>query len=168
MLRRICIFILILTFYSCDYYLINSYKNGVSYINPNSAIEVEAFEACYEEGILPSYFSRNKPTQFIHGKDSLRNYFFNEFHHEGYTNESGYVTVRFVVNCQGEIGRYEIHSIGPDYKKKKFPSLFTDQLLKLTSQLQDWQSLQIGDTKFDSYFHLGFKIENGTILEILP
>ena len=168
-MKKMCgilVFIIMLTS-SCDYVLVNSHSMNTSYINPRKAIDSKAFSACIEDHILGSYFAR-KPTAYNPGKDSLRSFFFQNFDSQGFNNESGYITVRFIVNCKGQAGRYILDQVGLDYQEKRFPSDLTDTLLVLTQQLQDWRPMQSWDNVYDSYHHLTFKINNGELEEILP
>ncbi len=168
MFRFLLIGLLLILFLSCDYYIVNSYKNGVGYINPRTAIGPKDFSACYEDGILMPYYSRDQRAGFAQDKDSLRRYFASKFDNYGIINESGYITVRFIINCKGEAGRFEIRQVGMDYKKKKFHKNLVEGLLELTQELKDWQPLKRSDMTYDSMFHLTFKIENGELVEILP
>ncbi len=152
---------------SCDYYLINPHHHQVGHISAGSFLDKSDFKACFEEKMFPSYYGRN-PSKFSHGKDSLRNYFHQYYDHQGYTNESGYITIRFVINCKGESGRHQLLQVGLDYQEKEFNKLLTDKLLELTVNLKDWDALSFSDSTYDSFTHLTFKIENGELVEILP
>jgi len=152
---------------SCDYYIINSYENQVGYISNNNTLGDKDFKVCLEEHLFPFYYGR-KPASFTFGKDSIRRYFDEQYSNQGVINESGYITIRFIINCKGEAGRYEILQIGKDYKKKIFNQALVDHLFTLTRNLKDWNPIELRDTKFDSFIHMTFKIENGELLEILP
>lgn len=152
---------------SCDYYVVNSYKHDVGYLDPSKALDPD-FEACYEENILSSYYYSKKPASFEYGKDSLRNYFLANYDNKGIVNQSGYITYRFIINCEGKAGRFHLYCVGTDYKAKEFHPELTDQLYHLLSSLDTWQSMTIGDVIFDSHIYYTFKIENGELVEILP
>lgn len=84
------------------------------------------------------------------------------------TNENGYITVRFIVNCEGKSGRFRIEEMSFDLEKKKFSKELVDKLLKATKELDGWIIASNGSVNFDYYQYLTFKIENGIIVEVLP
>lgn len=154
---------------SCDYYLVNPHQHQVG--EPQKPFGGDKdFQICYEEKILPHYygFRRHNGYIFKPGKDSLRSHFRENYNNQGIINESGYITLRFIINCKGETGRFILEELGFDYKKKKFNPELTEHLLTLTKSLKDWTAFSTGDVTFDSFTHLTFKIENGELLEILP
>lgn len=152
---------------SCDYYLINPHKHQVGHISESAFFDKSGFKACFEERMFPYYYGRN-PSKFSHGKDSLKIYFHQYYDHFGYTNESGYITIQFIINCEGETGRHQVLQVGLDYQEKEFNHQLTDKLLQLTKNLKDWDPISFSDTTYDSFIHLTFKIENGELVEILP
>ena len=166
-LGRILLILSVILICSCDYYVVNSYKHDIGYLDPSKALD-KGFKACYEENILEPYFSRNIPAGFEHGKDSLRSYFLKHYDHKGIVNESGYITFRFIINCEGEAGRFIRYGVGSDYEKKQFHPELTSQLYALLAELKDWRALQIGDVILDSHIYITFKIESGELVEILP
>lgn len=164
---RMVFYILIINLItSCDYYVVNPYKHPIGHLS-ESNIGNPDFEPCYKEEIFAGNYFR-KPSGFSFGKDSLRRYFSSTYDNQGIVSESGYITFRFAINCEGEKGWYEIHELGLDFKEKKFNKITVDHLLKLIEDLDSWRPIEFNDNKFDSYMHLTFKIENGDLLEILP
>lgn len=152
--------------WSCDYQIIDPHDHEVGYIDPSKALD-EGFEACFEEKIFPYYYGR-KPARFDFGKDSLKRYFVSQYNDFGDFSQTGYITFRFVINCKGEAGRFVTESVGHDFEKKEFNPKIVDGLYKALSQLKGWQPIQFYDDKYDSYYHITFKIVNGELLEILP
>jgi len=148
---------------SCDYYVINSHKEHVGANLPKD----DSFKACFEEKIFPYYYGRDN-AQFTAGKDSLRTFFKNKYSSGGFENESGYITVRFIINCKGKAGRYEVLKTGTDFRAKDFDPYLEDHLLRLVKELKDWQAIAFHGDNYDSFFHLTFKIQNGQLVEILP
>jgi len=152
---------------SCDYYVINSHENHVGVIKEASPHDDPDFKVCYEEKIFPYYYGTDKAS-YQHGKDSLRTYFKSQYYNKGYTDGSGYVTIRFIINCEGKTGRYEVLENGLDFKEKKFNKYIPEHLLDLTLRLKDWNPQKYYGSAYDSFFYLTFKIDNGEIMEILP
>lgn len=165
-MRFTCMF-MILMLCGCDYYLINPHVHQVGHISKKWFSE-DNFKPCFEEKVFPYYRSLRSPARFRPGKDSLKRYFKANYDNRGIINESGYITIRFLINCKGEIGRFEILEVGLDYSKKTFNKIIKNHLLTLTKSLKGWQPIEFSESFFDSFFHLTFKIENGTLVEILP
>lgn len=83
-------------------------------------------------------------------------------------NSNGYVTIRFVVNCEGKAGMLRVQQMNENYKETTFDKKLIDQLLNLTKSLKDWFPKEYLGIKINYYQYLTFKIENGKISEILP
>ena len=152
---------------SCDYYIIDPHNEHVGFIDIKDAPKDKNFKACFEENIFPYYYSRS-PASFSYGKDSLKKYFHKKYNNFEDVSCSGYVTARFVINCEGEAGRFIVHQVGPDYVQKKLNPKIVNNLLEAVQALEDWKPIQFFDDKYDSFFHLSFKIEGGDLVEILP
>jgi len=167
MYSRFILFTLVLFLSSCDYYLVNKYDHQIGVIKKAIFSDDEGFETCFEEKIFPYFYGRN-PAGFGPGKDALRHYFRTRYYNEGITNESGYITFRFIINCKGKHGRFEIRQVGLDFEPKKFNKRIVDRLFMLVKNLDGWEPLTFYGDSYDSFFHLTFKITNGDIEEILP
>jgi len=152
---------------SCDYYLVNAHKDRVGHLESGTGLGPPDFKPCFEELLFPHYYARDS-ANFRHGKDSLKTYFHSHFQNYGITNESGYITLRFIINCEGDIGNFHVLQTGNDYSEKEFHPQLVSGLMNLTTDLKDWAPYTRGDSTFDSFKHLTFKIENGELVEILP
>ena len=158
---------LMLSFISCDYYIVNPHHHTVGYISKNEARGSADFAPCFEERIFDYYYFR-EPAKYRYGKDSLRRYFQTHYDPGGIINDSGYITIRFVINCRGEAGRYKITELSLDYKEKKFNSKIVGQIFNLLQSAKLWNPSLRGDIPRDSYIYYTFKIINGELVEILP
>jgi hypothetical protein len=49
-------------------------------------------------------------------------------------NESGYLTIRFIVNCEGKAGRFRILSINQEYRPQSFDRAFTEEVLNFIKE----------------------------------
>lgn len=102
-------------------------------------------------------------------RQEMLSYFLKHYNYPFDSNQNGYIRIRFMVNCKGKIGRFSIQEMNRDYKEKKFPLEMTQQLFDLVSQLDGWIPMELWVNKpVDYYVHVGFKIKNGQIEEILP
>ena len=154
-------------FSSCDYYIVEDYTDHIGVIDKSKALGDKDFKACFEEKIFPYYYGRSRAA-FYAGKDSVRSYFEENFLYKGIGTESGYITFRFIINCKGEAGRYEIREVGMDFKDKKFHPELVDRLFERVKTLKQWNPVEFYGDRYDSFYHLTFKIVNGEIDEILP
>ena len=126
------------------------------------------FEACNGEGKYQYYYDEIGTSNSRNRQEKL-SYFLEHYDYPFDSNENGYIRIRFVVNCKGEIGRFSLQEMDRDYKKKRFPLEITQQLFDLVSQLDGWIPMELWSNKpIDYYVHIGFKIKNGQIEEILP
>lgn len=84
-------------------------------------------------------------------------------------NKTGYITIRFVVNCEGKIGMFRVQQMDKSYLETSFDEKFVQSLLNFTQKLNGWQKKknEKNETR-DYYQYLTYKIENGKITEILP
>lgn len=131
------------------------------------AIDDSTWQICNYELIVKQYFNFSEGFKYTGEKTALIAAFDN-----GYTpvetDQSGWIRIRFVVNCKGEAGRFRITQSDKDYKETVFDNQITSQLLEITKSLDGWVPLPTGDVHEDYYLYLIFKIENGQIIEILP
>ena len=83
-------------------------------------------------------------------------------------NPNGYITIRFIVNCEGKPGMFRIQQMNENYKATVFDKTFTNQLLEFTKSLNEWIPKEYLGIKINYYQYLTFKIKDGKISEILP
>jgi hypothetical protein len=85
----------------------------------------------------------------------------------GFSSITGSVTVRFIVNCQGQTGWYRIYQLNGSYQKVSFSPLFVGQLLDAVKSLKGWVPGKFSNgTACDTYYYLYFKIVKGHIKDI--
>lgn len=143
----------------------NVYTKSAEYINRGKALLYEGFAICDENFIL-QYYNPERAT-YSEGKNKLRSFILSNYINKNYT-DSGYLNIRFIINCKGEAGCYVIHENDLNLKPKKFSSDLKDQLFKLTIQLKKWNPNYYNNEYRDSYMYLSYRIENGEITEIIP
>jgi len=143
----------------------NAFTVDSHYIDPAKALRSEGFEVCDENYIL-QYYNPERAT-YSKGKNGLRNFILSNYKNKNYT-DSGYLNIRFVINCKGEAGRYVIHENDLNLEPKTFTKDLKNQLFELTTQLKKWNPNFTRDLERDSYMYISYRIENGNITEILP
>ncbi|MFD0796083.1 hypothetical protein ACFQZJ_01315 [Maribacter chungangensis] len=142
----------------------NVYMQRVGYIDPDIAVFSEGFEPCGD--YIFDYYNPER-ARYGEGKNGLRKFILNNFNTNDYT-ESGYLNIRFVINCKGETGRYVLHENDLNLVPKRFNPKLKEQLLKLTLALKNWNPNVINGNKVDSYMYISYRIEDGKITEIIP
>ncbi|MFY0688921.1 MAG: hypothetical protein JXQ90_17255 [Cyclobacteriaceae bacterium] len=142
----------------------SKYLRWVGDILPNDEID-EDFQLCYQEYHVKQYFNFNNGLVYEGEKKAIIKKF--KDYQPIESNISGWIRIRFIVNCNGQIGRFRLISSDLNYQEVTFPDEITDQLMKITKSLDGWK-VQPADNPKDYYQYLVFKIEQGTLTEILP
>lgn len=84
------------------------------------------------------------------------------------SKQSGYITIRFIVNCKGETGRYRPEQMSLDYKTMKFAKSTFSTISNTIKNLDGWMPMEVEGRTYDYYVYVSVKIENGEIINILP
>ena len=145
-----------------------SHLRWVGDIPPDSVLDDPEFSICHGEKWVKQYFHFDQGGLQYKGEQPAIAAFFNENYNPIPTAESGWVRIRFIVNCEGKTGRFRLMGSNEQYEPFAFDPKITNQLMKLTQQLDGWQILPNPEAPADYYQYLIFKIENGQIIEILP
>ena len=141
------------------------YPYTVEFIDPQIALLNKGFKVC-DENFIIQYYNPQRAT-YIEGKNGLRDFIISNYKNRNY-NDSGYLNIRFIINCDGEAGRYIIHENDLNLKPIKFNEDLVNQLFDLTIRLKNWTPNYTNKAYRDSYMYLSYRIENGEITEILP
>ncbi|HCA09003.1 MAG TPA: hypothetical protein DEO71_17660 [Chryseobacterium sp.] len=84
------------------------------------------------------------------------------------TKTNGYITVRFLVNCEGKTGLFRVQQMNAELKETVLDKELGDRLLRFTKSLDGWIPKEIKGFKVGYYQYLTYKIENGKVSEVLP
>ena len=165
MKEKILLIILILTV-SCSQ---NDYKN-VGDIPFDKEMDDENFQLCNERNIKQYYVRKSSdiPPSYKGEKRGLEKAILSKYSFPQSEKENGYVTIRFIVNCNGETGRFRIEEMDFTYKTKNFDTKISNQLFEIVENLNEWIPRKDKNTTYDFYQYLTFKIEKGQIVKILP
>jgi|TARA_B110000116_G_scaffold42963_1_gene35434 hypothetical protein len=145
----------------------NKYQHYVGYIDQEKALLKSEYVLCDKENIKLTY-NGAAAYAFKGTKKRFRDSILSKYNHTLY-QDSGYVSFRFLVNCEGEAGWFEIVEMNLDLQEVDLNDKMVEELLKLTSEKQNWNKLGYRkDEKFDYYMYILYRIENGQITEILP
>lgn len=164
-MKIICLINLLLLF-SCRTQE-SKYPEQVGDIQFDSKLDDPNFEACNASDIV-QYSMFNKGFQYTGEKYEIIKVFDKEYRPVNRKGETGYITIRFIVNCKGNTGLFRIESMNKDYMPKTFSPDIVQQLLSITKSLHGWPIGMHDGISYDYHQYLTFKIENGVIKEILP
>ncbi|MGA6120588.1 hypothetical protein [Sphingobacterium anhuiense] len=80
----------------------------------------------------------------------------------------GFITIRFIVNCDGKSSRFRVLQVDKNYKTTQFDKSQVSAILKFTESLKDWKIGKTHQKPTDYYQYLTFVIQNGKTTDILP
>jgi hypothetical protein len=163
-LRKIFCYILLLAILLSCKRESKKYTHDIGYIDPATALGDNEFKTCKDE--IYEYYNSEPDAGYKYGKRALRDSIAKNYSAIG--NESGYLTFRFVVNCQGLAGRYQIIENDLDLKPKKFNEELVSHLFSVTQQFKEWRPVVLENEPRDYNIYITYKIRDGKIIEILP
>lgn len=146
-------------------------KNDLFYTKQNIATNLDnliknrQFQRCGMYGIRTIGHTGNL---YEGGGTELKNYFYDNYKPtENTSNENGFITIRFVINCAGEIGEFRVIEMNKSYEVHQFHEDVTQQLLNIAKSLQQWTPHEVDGINRDAKNSMNFRIINGQIKVIL-
>lgn len=162
--------VLIATLLSCSNPTPNAkpaYSENVGDIAFDAATDDPHFKVCDEKRIF-QYYNFGKGLQYKGEKTKINEYFDQGLPPGKIEGQSGFLTLRFVVNCEGKTGRFRILGMDNDYVEKEFDKDLVVRYLSLAAKMDGWIPGEDGAHKFDYYQYLTFKLKDGQLIEIMP
>ena len=144
--------------------VIPSFNHDLSYIPFDPEYDEVNYEICDSARINSG---RNR-IQYKGGSeklsaDILSNYVIKE----EYKNFTGFIIIRFLVNCHGLSGRYRAQALHLDFSHSTAPSDLLENVVDIVSGLQQW-TRRPGDDPTNEYSKfINLKFENGEIQNVL-
>ena len=123
------------------------------------------FKICHSESEVIQYFNTSKGFQYKGEKAAIEKSF------EDMALPSslnGMIRVRFIVNCKGEAGRFQLDGWDSEYAPLIINEATASGFIERLSQLNGWFPLTQRGQQVDYYLYLTFQITDGKIIEILP
>ncbi|MCT3760542.1 hypothetical protein HZQ19_18305 [Elizabethkingia anophelis] len=80
--------------------------------------------------------------------------------------KNGWITIRFIISKNGDIGRFRFFSIDEQYNELNIDNNDVELLLNSIKKLKNWEIGIVKDIKVNSYYQITFKIQNGKISNI--
>jgi len=143
-------------------WLFNQITSSVGDIAFNKELDKSTFKVCDEKRINQYYSVKSN---YQNGKRGLKKDLWNSIESLTFKN-SGYITFRFVINCNGETGRFRVKTVDSELKINYFNAEKIKTLQSFIENLEKWDVKKWNDRTFDSYFHLTFKVNNGKITDV--
>ncbi|WP_156133129.1 hypothetical protein [Lacinutrix sp. Hel_I_90] len=162
-------FLVAYLYYMMHYSLLpneGEFEHDAHYINPETSILNENFKVCNENNIY-QYYNQSQTLPYFNGKNGFRDYINKAYKNRNYS-DSGYFNIRFIINCEGQAGRFTIHENNLDLEPQSFNSDLKKQLTNLTTNVKQWLPVYLYNKKRDAYMYISYRIENGEITEIIP
>jgi hypothetical protein len=155
---------LILIVFSC----VPEKKSGnVGDISFDELKDDPSFKICNSQEIFQYY--NFDGVKYKGDKNTLRNEIFSLIKADSLNRETGYLTIRFIVNCEGKTGMFRIQEMDAAYKATQFSDKTKNHLLSVTKRLNGWKKFEFDPGKGSDYYqYLTFKLEEGVVKEILP
>ena len=153
---------------SCSTGLFAQQTRWVEDIIPDSLLDDPTFKICNNEDQVIQYFNNSNGMEYDGDKPALTDIFQKQYKPVVSNGQTGLIRIRFIVNCNGEAGRFRVLCSDLNYLPLKFDSKITDQLLAITKSLKGWKPKLWKEMKVDYYQYLIFKIKDGNLIAILP
>ncbi|MBK6640746.1 MAG: hypothetical protein IPN13_01030 [Bacteroidetes bacterium] len=160
--------ILLCLFVCCSTSLFSQQTHWVDDILPDSLLDDPTFRICNTEDQVIQYFNSGKGMEYEGDKPALTDIFHKQYKPVTSIGQTGFIRIRFIVNCKGESGRFRMLCSDLNYLPVQFDTKITDQLLAITKSLKGWKPKRWKETEIDYYQYLFFKIEEGNLATILP
>ena len=82
--------------------------------------------------------------------------------------QSGFLTIRFIVNCKNEPCCFYFYEMNDKYQPIKFSQIVKDKMQVFVEQLGGWKSVNYQDAPANYYYYLNFNIQNGAFKSVSP
>jgi len=163
-----CILFLLPILFSCQSEKsISVYPNQVGDIVFDKNTDNPDFKRCQSKDFGLQYYNDSKGFQYEGEKFAVVQEL-EKLNLSSSKKINGYITIRFVVNCEGKTGLFRIQQMNDNYLEEKPDKDFSAKLLNFTQSLNGWIPKEISGRKIDYYQYLTYKITNGKVSEILP
>ena len=142
----------------------------VGYIDPRSVLDQGSdFKLCDKQVKVADYYNgQDKRAQYVGGKKAIWELVNQHLDKSKLFNESGYLTLRFIVICEGEAGWFTMEEADLDFQPKRFHTETIQHFFEILYQHPNWKPCIIREEARDAYTYITFKLKDGEIIEILP
>ncbi|WP_300025483.1 hypothetical protein [uncultured Maribacter sp.] len=125
------------------------------------------FKLCHEDITFP--FNYGGIGLVYEGeKKQLVKTFTDNYQSSEIKGQNGFITIRFIINCEGKTGRFRVTEMDFNLKPKKFDKTISGKILDITKNLSGWKPHEQNGRTFDYQQYLTFKLNDGELTDILP
>ena len=147
----------------------NHGEHRVAWIDPGNTMSDDSdFQICGHELSIADYYWSSPDAGYFYGKRAMLDTIYSSLDDSKLFNQDGRLVFRFVVNCNGEPGRFIVRGYDLDYRPMEFRQETVDHLFSIMQKLEKWKPVLFGEELQDAYFYITFNIEDGEITNILP
>ncbi|HEX6428663.1 MAG TPA: hypothetical protein VF008_13300 [Niastella sp.] len=148
------------------YKIADSFPANTGDIGFDAALDAAGFTVCNPQVVLQYY---NTASWYKQHKRAIERYFKDKYQPTTQTDDqTGYITIRFIINCSGKTGRFRMYELDKNYQPYKFHPNISSRLMQLTKELKGWQPAAYKNKIYDSYQYITFKLKKGVIECVLP
>ncbi len=141
-------------------------KEKIGWIPFDKSLDDSNFRVCDELNI-EEYYQVNP--SYGEGMPNIRKYI--SAHQkllELLCEKDGYVTVRFVINCQGQTDRYRTTFMSLNYTYENTVNAeLQKKIIQLTRNMGNWTPGKYDGKTYDCYQHLKFLFKNSKLVDVL-
>lgn len=145
----------------------NTYPRWVGDIEHDTTLDKSSFQPCHGDDKVYQYFNMSQGLQFDGEKKAMEDYFLQQYKPVS-SEQSGWIRIRFMVNCEGQTGRFRLLEADENYQERPFDKNISSQLMKLARELKGWKIQKMDGTPIDYYQYVVFKINQGNIEKVMP
>lgn len=141
----------------------------VAFIKPETALDFPSdFTTCIDQQFANDYYNGDPDAAYDGGKQALLEDILAQMNPASLEDESGYLTFRFVINCEGRAGWFTTEQADLNFVSKQFPPALIEHLFTILQSLDQWHPTVIRGEKRDAYCYLTFKLRHGELIDLLP
>lgn len=165
-IRHLIFIFLVCSLFTAKAQITNAYSRNVGDISYDAIIDQAGISACDSSRIVPFY---GYEVRYDGNHVAVNEHCLKLFKEKPeYQNYSGYVMLRFLVNCKNETGMYRAISFDESFREISCPEILKKDLIEIAKALKGWQHAVYEGKDYDSFMTLNFKMDHGNILQILP
>ena len=120
------------------------------------------FKLCNGDNIF-QYYSID--TDYVGGKRAIKEKLQNQFSNTLLT-ETGLLTIRFILNCEGDTGRFRAKMIDSSLRDIDISNYDLSPLFLAITELQEWNVGTISNEPQNSYYQISFKLNKGQLIDV--
>lgn len=144
-------------------------RHRIAYIDPEKTLDNNReFKICNDD--IVDYYNNDIGVQpiLVGGKSTMHKILAERLDVNKLFAESGYLTFRFVINCDGVAGRFTTEQTDLDFQPKAFNSETVTHFYEIMKEIKGWRKTIIRKESRDAYAYVTFKLKDGEIIELLP